>query len=89
MSSVVAPSSLGLPDRGAPHAPAAPLVEPQRLHVALLRDPLDGTLGIDLDQFAGLPTVAIVVPGGPADRLGAVRPGDVSPGGASTSSLAG
>eukprot|EP00966_Prymnesium_polylepis_P117681 2720529-Prymnesium_polylepis.1 len=42
-----------------------------------MRDPHDGTLGIDLDQFAGLPTVAIVVPGGPAERQGSVRPGDV------------
>lgn len=50
---------------------------PQRMTVSLHRDRLDGTLGIDLDQFAGLPTVAIVVPGGPADRLGAIRPGDV------------
>jgi len=53
------------------------LAEPQRMQISLVRDPLDGTLGIDLDQFAGVPTVAIVVPGGPAERQGAIRPGDV------------
>ena len=30
------------------------------------------TLGIDLDEFAGQPTVAIVVAGGPAHRDGRV-----------------
>ena len=48
-----------------------------KLEVALSRDARDGTLGIDLDQFTGKPTVAVVVPGGPAERDGTVRPGDI------------
>ena len=47
------------------------------LEVALSRDARDGTLGIDLDQFTGKPTVAVVVPGGPAERDGTVRAGDI------------
>ena len=45
--------------------------------MALHRDEHSGTLGIDLDEFAGQPTVAIVVPGGPAHRDGRVMPGDI------------
>ena len=52
-------------------------VQPQRLEVALHRDEHSGTLGIDLDEFAGQPTVAIVVRGGPAHRDGRVMPGDI------------
>ena len=48
-----------------------------RIEVGLTRDARDGTLGIDLDQFAGKPTVAVVVAGGPAERGGAVRAGDI------------
>lgn len=48
-----------------------------QLEVALSRDARDSTLGIDLDQFTGKPTVAVVVPGGPAERDGTVRPGDI------------
>ena len=48
-----------------------------KLEVALSRDARDGTLGIDLDQFTGKPTVAVVVPGGPAERDGTVRAGDI------------
>lgn len=51
--------------------------EGQRYDVVLTRDARDGTLGIDLDQFAGQPTVAIVVAGGPAERDGTVRVGDI------------
>ena len=47
------------------------------LQVALSRDARDGTLGIDLDQFTGRPTIAIVVKGGPAERDGSVRAGDI------------
>ena len=43
----------------------------------LTRDPRDSTLGIDLDQFTGRPTIAVVVPGGPAERDGSVRAGDI------------
>ena len=45
--------------------------------MALHRDEHSGTLGIDLDEFAGQPTVAIVVAGGPAHRDGRVMPGDI------------
>jgi hypothetical protein len=51
--------------------------EMQRLEVALTRDTRDGTLGIDMDQFMGKPTVAVVVAGGPADHDGSVCAGDV------------
>ena len=49
----------------------------RRIEISLTRDARDGTLGIDLDQFAGLPTVAIIVKGGPAERDGTVRVGDI------------
>ena len=49
----------------------------QLVEVHLARDARDGTLGIDLDQFTGRPTIAVVVPDGPAERDGSVRAGDI------------
>ena len=48
----------------------------QALQASLSRG-LDGTLGIDVDLFEGHPTVAILVPGGPAERQGTLQPGDI------------
>ena len=48
----------------------------QALQASLSRG-LDGTLGIDVDLFEGHPTVANLVPGGPAERQGTLQPGDI------------
>ena len=61
-----------------PSTPLSPLLflPSHRAQLTLSRD-VDGTLGIDVDLFEGHPTVAILVPDGPAERQGTLQPGDI------------